>query len=250
MEEAEKRRDQYMRDLGAGLTPEEFAALQEYEGRDTDSDDDLPPARELGSRLSVPCDTIPNEAFHAEHPACDRDDIRVYMVRTLQWGAKVGDCQFDAVAMGLCSPHVDFRKVREAVANALLRRVRYDDVTLMDVIRPDYPHLSGIRDAPTFRRRLAEDIRKPGNTFWGDELTLMLAADVYSVQFILLRPQPSCSVIRHIKPQNRASNIVIVLFWTPGHYDFGVVVAGGVTYPNLWLGDPVQRDIYRKLQSW
>jgi hypothetical protein len=133
-----------------------------------------------------------------------------------------GDCQFDAIAKG-CNIPGGFLQVRYDVADEL------ENCSMPLDIRTHVQHQEerayrGLKDLPDveLRRELARRIRVPGNSFWGDSLTLILASKRYETCFLLY-------TIKNRKIQSKnliysgnqpACRKILVLLYTQGlHYE-------------------------------
>ncbi len=91
-----------------------------------------------------------------------------------------GDCQFASIGLALGKTS---NVVRYEIASALRHNIIADDLLYPAIYSDEHiSHLSVYRGSD-LRERLIDLIRTPGNTFWGNHLTLTIAAKLYDVCF-------------------------------------------------------------------
>jgi len=212
-------------------------------------------------RLRARCASISDNALARAESGCRRGDIELQIVETLTTGASAGDCQFDAIAMGLCRPGVDFQRVRNDVAGALEdNHVPNMGYNLEGIAPAMYPGVSrnGTLVGRNLRRALAAEIRAPG-VFWGDYTTLAIAAWVYNLTFLIFdytedgrgRKAYVCRPRQPVLAEGLHPERAIILFFRPEvHYTLGVVVHNGYVYPHLSFDNPTHVHIYHTLLGW
>jgi hypothetical protein len=205
------------------------------------------------------CPGIPEGDYDSAVQACSLSGIQLLSVNTLTTGASSGDCQFDAIAKALCLPNVTYRSVRQKVAQSLRRGVHFSDDELAIILaaNPDHyeAHLGPTPSnltVPQVRGRIADAVETSGDTFWGDNMTLLIAARVYGLWILVSRYRGSdyaCGVYE-VVPDPKPRHKGIVLFYDQDrHYRLGVATAESLRFPHFNLKAKAQAEIFVRMRD-
>jgi hypothetical protein len=202
------------------------------------------------------CPAIPQSDYDSAVRACRLPGIQLLSVNTLTTGASSGDCQFDAIAKALCLQGITYRVVRQKVAQSLRLGLHFSDEELADILAANPDHYEALL-GPSLtvgetRSRLADAVEKPGDVFWGDNMTLLIAARIYGLWILISRysgKDYACGMYEVVPDPTPRQKGIVLFYDQDRHYRLGVATPESLRFPHFNLKVPAQAEIFRLMRN-